>query len=169
MPSNSANRFLRCHKGGSGEDPVKSWKGTHAHSEVATHPRQVIRNPDRSSPPYETQKHLKRRSSCRLCLKMAERQGFEPWRRSPAYTLSRRAPSTTRPPVRGAWCSVKQRRFAIPPPGFLQAPVLPFSGQNAPILHRSDEPLKPRECSGSSASPADPVPATCKRCRQRHW
>ncbi len=32
--------------------------------------------------------------------KMAERQGFEPWRRSPAYTLSRRAPSTTRPPLR---------------------------------------------------------------------
>lgn len=31
---------------------------------------------------------------------MADRQGFEPWRRSPAYTLSRRAPSTTRPPVR---------------------------------------------------------------------
>ena len=31
---------------------------------------------------------------------MAERQGFEPWRRSPAYTLSRRAPSTTRPPLR---------------------------------------------------------------------
>ena len=31
---------------------------------------------------------------------VADRQGFEPWRRSPAYTLSRRAPSTTRPPVR---------------------------------------------------------------------
>ena len=33
---------------------------------------------------------------------MAERQGFEPWRRFPAYTLSRRAPSTTRPPLREA-------------------------------------------------------------------
>src|SRR6056297_2195345 len=33
---------------------------------------------------------------------MAERQGFEPWRRFPAYTLSRRAPSTTRPPLRDA-------------------------------------------------------------------
>ena len=31
---------------------------------------------------------------------VADRQGFEPWRRFPAYTLSRRAPSTTRPPVR---------------------------------------------------------------------
>ena len=28
---------------------------------------------------------------------MAETVGFEPTRRSPAYTLSRRAPSTTRP------------------------------------------------------------------------
>jgi hypothetical protein len=31
---------------------------------------------------------------------LAERQGFEPWRRLPAYTRSRRAPSTTRPPLR---------------------------------------------------------------------
>ena len=31
---------------------------------------------------------------------MADRQGFEPWERSPAHTLSKRAPSTTRPPVR---------------------------------------------------------------------
>ena len=37
---------------------------------------------------------------------MAERQGFEPWRRSPAYTLSRRAPSTTRPPLRSACLSL---------------------------------------------------------------
>jgi hypothetical protein len=33
---------------------------------------------------------------------MAEREGFEPSRRFPAYTLSRRAPSTTRPPLRRA-------------------------------------------------------------------
>ena len=38
---------------------------------------------------------------------MADRQGFEPWRRSPAYTLSRRAPSTTRPPVRLAPASAE--------------------------------------------------------------
>ena len=30
---------------------------------------------------------------------MAEREGFEPSRRLPAYTRSRRAPSTTRPPL----------------------------------------------------------------------
>ena len=35
-------------------------------------------------------------------VQVAERQGFEPWRRFPAYTLSRRAPSTTRPPLREA-------------------------------------------------------------------
>ena len=31
---------------------------------------------------------------------MAERKGFEPSVRSPAHTLSKRAPSTTRPPLR---------------------------------------------------------------------
>lgn len=31
--------------------------------------------------------------------KMAERAGFEPAIRFPVYTLSRRAPSTTRPPL----------------------------------------------------------------------
>jgi hypothetical protein len=31
---------------------------------------------------------------------LAEREGFEPSRRFPAYTRSRRAPSTTRPPLR---------------------------------------------------------------------
>lgn len=34
---------------------------------------------------------------------MAERKGFEPLRRFPAYTLSRRAPSTARPPLRIAY------------------------------------------------------------------
>jgi hypothetical protein len=33
-------------------------------------------------------------------LYMAERKGFEPSRQLPAYTLSKRAPSTTRPPLR---------------------------------------------------------------------
>jgi hypothetical protein len=31
---------------------------------------------------------------------MAERQGFEPWIEFPLYTLSKRAPSTTRPSLR---------------------------------------------------------------------
>ncbi len=31
--------------------------------------------------------------------RVADREGFEPSRRLPAYTRSRRAPSTTRPPV----------------------------------------------------------------------
>ena len=33
---------------------------------------------------------------------MAERQGFEPWIEFPLYTLSKRAPSATRPSLRGA-------------------------------------------------------------------
>ena len=32
--------------------------------------------------------------------KMAERQGFEPWNRLPDYTLSKRAPSAARTPLR---------------------------------------------------------------------
>ena len=40
---------------------------------------------------------------------VAEREGFEPSRRFPAYTLSRRAPSTTRPSLR--------RRSQMPDPG----------------------------------------------------
>ena len=36
---------------------------------------------------------------------VAERKGFEPLRRFPAYTLSRRAPSTTRPSLRIALIS----------------------------------------------------------------
>ena len=37
---------------------------------------------------------------------VAEREGFEPSRRFPAYTLSRRAPSTTRPPLLAALFSL---------------------------------------------------------------
>src|SRR5580658_4872527 len=36
---------------------------------------------------------------CRRTVNLAEGAGFEPAIRSPAYTLSRRAPSTTRPPL----------------------------------------------------------------------
>ena len=43
---------------------------------------------------------------------MADSEGFEPSRRFPAYTLSRRAPSTTRPSVRGAFLSLQGRAGA---------------------------------------------------------
>ena len=40
---------------------------------------------------------------CAICVQsfriLAEREGFEPSRRFPAYTLSKRAPSATRPPL----------------------------------------------------------------------
>lgn len=40
---------------------------------------------------------------------MADREGFEPSIRLPVYTRSRRAPSTTRPPVRPGTASVKPK------------------------------------------------------------
>ncbi len=67
---------------------------------------------------FEPQNYFVLYSLCRFrCIKeeMADRQGFEPWRRSPAYTLSRRAPSTTRPPVRGVRFSLNRHPFARPP------------------------------------------------------
>src|SRR5690606_18481713 len=41
-----------------------------------------------------------RKLSAHSGTEVAEREGFEPSRRFPAYTLSRRAPSTTRPSLR---------------------------------------------------------------------
>ena len=65
----------------------------------------LARKPVNSSPriTFEYNGKIRRRRFGRNVSQgqMADRQGFEPWRRSPAYTLSRRAPSTTRPPVRG--------------------------------------------------------------------
>ncbi len=54
--------------------------------------------------PFETKrKKAPSGTSSRVCnVRVADREGFEPSRRFPAYTLSRRAPSTTRPPVRAA-------------------------------------------------------------------
>ncbi len=45
-------------------------------------------------------KGRKMRKKSMKSMVMAEREGFEPSIRFPVYTLSRRAPSTTRPPLR---------------------------------------------------------------------
>ncbi len=79
---------------------------------------------------------------------VAERQGFEPWRRFPAYTRSRRAPSTTRPPL--------HRRVFIP--------TLPAGarGDGRKIIARC--------CwrkGGGERAPAPPGPA-CARPALRH-
>src|SRR6476659_1684441 len=42
---------------------------------------------------------------------MAEGKGFEPLRRLPAYTLSRRAPSTTRPPLLEEKCAERPQLY----------------------------------------------------------
>ena len=47
---------------------------------------------------------------------VAEREGFEPSRRSPAYTLSRRAPSTTRPPLQRGTETMGRRAGQAPCP-----------------------------------------------------
>ena len=39
------------------------------------------------------------KNSLKISFLMAEREGFEPSIRFPVYTLSKRAPSTTRPPL----------------------------------------------------------------------
>ena len=44
---------------------------------------------------------------------MGERKGFDPLRRLPAYTLSRRAPSTTRPSLRAQAAPAANRRLAF--------------------------------------------------------
>src|SRR3954466_12712865 len=43
---------------------------------------------------------------------MAERQGFEPWIELPLYTLSKRAPSATRPSLRRVGSCHSIRRIA---------------------------------------------------------
>ena len=50
---------------------------------------------------------------------MADREGFEPSNGFHRYTLSRRAPSTTRPPVRiGKWGNTRPLRAPQGPPKF---------------------------------------------------
>ena len=39
---------------------------------------------------------------------MAERKGFEPSKRFPVYSLSRGAPSTTRPPLHLRFCLISK-------------------------------------------------------------
>ena len=51
---------------------------------------------------------------------VAERQGFEPWIEFPLYTLSKRAPSATRPSLRGVGCSYLNK------PAFLEPDILHF-------------------------------------------
>ena len=65
-----------------------------------------------------------------LQAKLAEREGFEPSRRYPAYTLSRRAPSTTRPPLRSRfWRGTALYRTATR----LQD-IVPFHDEDTPWI-----------------------------------
>lgn len=55
---------------------------------------------------------------------MADREGFEPSRRLPAYTLSKRAPSTARPPVRKANGALLYIRGAVSQAAIVQPPAV---------------------------------------------
>ena len=57
---------------------------------------------------------------------VAEREGFEPSRRYPVYTLSRRAPSTTRPPLHAP----VRRKTAIYPTAERLQDLVPFHNQD---------------------------------------
>ena len=65
---------------------------------------------------------------------LAEREGFEPSRRFPAYTLSRRAPSTTRPPLRAGGQNHLRRRFASLPAE--RAPIVRVPTNRRKFAHR---------------------------------
>ena len=58
-----------------------------------------VRKRDRAPPRSGRPIGDDREAICREIYRVADREGFEPSRRLPAYTRSRRAPSTTRPPV----------------------------------------------------------------------
>ena len=68
---------------------------------------------------------------------MAEGAGFEPAIRFPAYTLSRRAPSTTRPPLRCSVSWIKESTYALPV-GFLKSLGMPYAPERrATIVRRA--------------------------------
>lgn len=76
-----------------------------------------------------------------------DRVGFEPTNRLPGYTLSRRVPSATRPPVprrsgRGTRFQVNQRSFVCDgPPGAVPST---YSRARRLLSSRLHEPLTPR-------------------------
>ena len=84
------------------------WKETRGFQRPITSQQPVSESRMASRNPFETKRKKARimASSWVRDVKVAEREGFEPSRRFPAYTLSRRAPSTTRPPLRRGVCSL---------------------------------------------------------------
>ena len=62
-------------------------------------PRPTLTCPGNTDTGAQNNPVKKRQKDMRRCKEMADREGFEPSIRFHVYTLSRRAPSTTRPPV----------------------------------------------------------------------
>ncbi len=102
---------------------------------------------------------------------VAERQGFEPWRRFPAYTLSRRAPSTTRPPLRWTrFCrvtlNIATRQEVARLSGGKPARPCPVGTNPAGSLGRTIE-RKPHDRSARAPHLHSPHPDECRRIRPR--
>jgi hypothetical protein len=91
---------------------------------------------------------------------MADRQGFEPWRRSPAYTLSRRAPSTTRPPV--------HQRGLARPLGDLQEACATIKKRQNPSLQNPYKVFKGKKASAYCARLVNPSCHRQCRATQKH-
>src|SRR5690606_2006415 len=83
---------------------------------------------------------------------VAERKGFEPLRRLPAYTLSRRAPSTTRPSLRAGRQAAQAPALyssARPPQGCIGIRFASFAivhSVSAPQGHPAAIPFQLRPC-----------------------
>ena len=92
---------------------------------------------------------------------MAERKGFEPSIRSPVYSLSRGAPSTTRPPLRG-------RRYPCDGPGAREARRKPgeHDRKGTPRPFKPDT-AKPRPDPGSIGSRLKRQPAQAGKLAPR--
>jgi hypothetical protein len=69
-----------------------------------------------------------------IAARMAEGAGFEPAIRFPAYTLSRRAPSAARPPLRRA--PRKERESRAIAPAAAQAQAAPSRGRSKAVANK---------------------------------
>jgi hypothetical protein len=82
---------------------------------------------------------------------MAEGEGFEPSIRFPVYTLSRRAPSTTRPPLQ---CEPAVR--ILQHPGTVGRPETPHAVRSGPCSSKQEEKARPAVARSGAAAFSKP-------------
>ncbi len=84
--------------------------------------------------------------------KMAERKGFEPSRRFPVYSLSRGAPSTTRPPLRSvpfSGDSLWKQALFLSQGSFSTPSARAFNRRNRQQMHRALQNVQVESGTGS--------------------